>query len=219
MKNLRPQLPEIKLMVGETLKNKGNACFERKDFIAAGDFYLNSIAIFRSYVADPESLRFENEMSYESEAQQEEVSRLINILFLNLSQCYLEEKLFENAFMAADQAMRIDFRNPKAYYRQAKALAGIDNLESLKKSLECIQTGVQYCTTSADRLTFAQLSKEITVRADHHLNTRIKGSLPNSKTTAAASSSDYRSSFPDSSKVPSSAAVSRPEARGRKQRH
>lgn len=201
VKNLRPQHPEVKLMIGESLKNKGNSCFERKEFMTARDFYLNSIAIFRCYVADSESLRFENELNYESEAQREEVSKLIHILFLNLSQCYLEEKNFENAFMAADQAMRIDFRNPKAYYRQAKSLAGIDSPDSLKKSMECIQTGIQYCTTPSDKQTFDQLYKEIKNRFDHLSHSSSKSTLSNSKATFASSTSVNLQNSTEPSKV------------------
>lgn len=155
--------------MAEALKNKGNLGFQNKDYLGAATHYLHSIAIFRHFPADSDALRSEDDLVCDSEAQREEVSKLVNILFLNLSQCYLETKAFENAFLASDQAMRIDDKNLKAYYRQTRALEGMDKPESLRQAIDCIEVGLQFCATEQDRQRFEQMRRELIVRLDEKL--------------------------------------------------
>lgn len=118
----------------------------------------------------------EDDFPCDTDAQRQEVWKLINILFLNLSQCFLETKIFESAFLAADQAMCIDDKNPKAYYRQTRALEGLDTPESLKQAIDCIETGIKYCVTDQDKLRFDQMSLELHHRLEEKMFPKAFGS-------------------------------------------
>ena len=56
---------------------------------------------------------------------EEEIEKLKNIkliLYLNLAACYLKMKEFKNAKLICEEALKIDSKNKKAYFRRSKSL-------------------------------------------------------------------------------------------------
>lgn len=146
--------------IAETLKNKGNAAYENEeDSETAIQHYLNGVAIFRYYVEEKGDLQTEDNLTFESEAKKKEVKNLINILFLNLSQCYLRLKDFEKSLLTSDQALRIDHKNPKGYFRHAKALEGMNRLETMVAAVDYMEMVVKY-SSQADEPHFTKILNE-----------------------------------------------------------
>jgi hypothetical protein len=67
------------------------------------------------------------------------ISYLQNIpLYLNLSQCYLNESEFRNANDTANEVLKRDPDNEKALFRRVKAEIGMCELDSVRDILQIL---------------------------------------------------------------------------------
>lgn len=155
------QCPAVKLAVAELIKTLGNKSFNEKDFERAIDYYLNAICIYRYFCPQRNQIVDEATLIYESQAQTQEARFFVNVLFLNLTACYLTLKEFGKALLSIDESLKIDDQNDKAWFRKAKALEGTNEVNNLPVAIDCLELAVKYSKTSKDEAYFRRLLQEM----------------------------------------------------------
>ena len=138
MKGFRALGFQDRMAAAVRLKEEGTALFKggAERFVEAGLRYENAVAVFRyfenlnpnwknSHIEDAHML--ERDFLRDdgpSDAQKAAVRELCLGCYLNMSLAYARAKDFAQAVQAADEALKLDERCVKAYYRRAMALIG-----------------------------------------------------------------------------------------------
>ena len=164
-KNVRNQHTEVILYVAEILKNNGNETLNGKqDFKVAINYYHQSVSVFRYFPEGSERLFTEEDINYDCDAQRKETKNLICILFLNLSHCYLKLMDYDNALLTSDQALKLDGKNAKGYFRKAKAFEGKNTLESMALAVNAMELVIKY--SSDDEPHLMKILREFTTKLE-----------------------------------------------------
>ncbi|KAI6203272.1 hypothetical protein M3Y94_00537000 [Aphelenchoides besseyi] len=118
-----------KLTRVEKLREEGNEAYRQTDNRKAIEKYRESLALLDQLIM------FEKPGDDEWKALDKR-----NIpLYLNLSQCYLNDGRYHEAVESASEALKRDEQNGKALYRRAKARIQIWELDLAEKDLESLQ--------------------------------------------------------------------------------
>uniref|UniRef100_A0A0N5AG40 TPR_REGION domain-containing protein n=1 Tax=Syphacia muris TaxID=451379 RepID=A0A0N5AG40_9BILA len=112
----------------EILRMKGNDLYKKGD-------YENAALQYREALTRIDNLLL-NEKPGDSEWK--ELDKQNIILYLNLSQCYLNMELYYEAIGAADEVLRRDPTNEKAFFRKAKAETAVWDLDEAEKNLDML---------------------------------------------------------------------------------
>ena len=163
------------------MKSLGNKSFNDKENIKASDFYLNGICIFRFFCPVKKAICDETTIAFDSPGQLQETRNLLNVLFLNLTACYLNLQKFDFALLSVEESLKLDSNNDKAWFRKAKALEGTGNLAVLPEAIDCLELALRNSKTAKDESYFKRLLQEmndkfISLRkSEQKLSTGVEG--------------------------------------------
>ncbi len=163
------QSPVVKLAIAELIKNLGNKSFNDKEYDQAIDYYLNAVCLFRYYCPVKKAIVEELSTTFESSALLQEVRLFINVVFLNITACYLAMKRFQKALLSIEESLKIDDLNDKAWFRKAKALEGTNEVNNLQNSIDCLELAIKHSKNQQDEFYFRKLLQELN---DKYVNLR-----------------------------------------------
>ncbi len=122
---------------------------------------MNAICIYRYFCPQRNRIVDECTLTYETQAQAQEARSFVNVLFLNLTACYLTLKEFGKALTSINESLKIDDQNDKAWFRKAKALEGTNEVNNLPVAIDCLELAVKHSKTSKDEAYFRRLLQEM----------------------------------------------------------
>ena len=144
IQNVISQSLEIRILICEVTKLAGNSHFTTGNYEKAKKKYLHCITFFRYYCPETKSIVTETQLR--SSPEFEKIVKILTSIFLNLAATHLQMSSFQDAYHSACEALLLEPQNPKAFYRKAKSLLGMNGISQtqLKEAAECLEMAAKF---------------------------------------------------------------------------
>lgn len=112
------------LEVGAGFKERGNECFVEKSWKDAKEFYGKGIQVLLAEVR-------KRQKGEATTADEDEIKQEVSVLeasLVNRAACHLELKNYRSCVIDCGNAIKMNPKNIKAYYRSSKALLALDRI-------------------------------------------------------------------------------------------
>jgi tetratricopeptide (TPR) repeat protein len=135
---------EYKTITFEELKEKsdefktlGNKMFEKKQYQMAAYEYSQGVTLLQENIKDFD-LTFVDDDDEEEQIDEKRIlqTQYLVPLFLNLGAAHFESGSYDYAIASCDDALKLDVKNVKAYYRRAKASFAKGSIIDAKRDIE-----------------------------------------------------------------------------------
>ena len=123
---------EVKFFSYDLIKTDANNEFAQGHFDRACRKYEEALSVWRYYEAtdaswqekgiDDDKLR-EVDFLGTTDEEKDQVKKIKVSTYLNIAACNIKTKVFKEAVLACDEALKLDPNNLKALYRRARATA------------------------------------------------------------------------------------------------